>query len=181
MSESSIGANTRRIEAVSAMGAFRRSYEMERSLLGRSPSLLKTSTDDVVPSLERLVERQRDVEKEIAALRQAPARPPGRPDRTRSSTATWSSRASTATRASSCARWPRTCSAAAGARSCSPGASDGKVAIVVASDESLDAQAAVKRLSALVGGGGGGSPRLALAGGRDASALDQVLDAARAL
>ena len=61
------------------------------------------------------------------------------------------------------------------------GASDGKVAIVVASDETLDAQAAVKRLSALVGGGGGGSPRLALAGGRDASGLDQVLDAARAL
>ncbi len=179
VSESSIGANTRRIEAVSAMGAFRRSYEMERSLSAVA-ALLKTSTDDVVPSLERLVERQRDVEKEIAALRQGQlthladqihaqfdgdlvvARLDGYPGE------------QMRTLAQDLQRRGRRAVVLAGA-------SDGKVAIVVASDETLDAQAAVKRLSALVGGGGGGSPRLALAGGRDASALDQVLDAARAL
>jgi alanyl-tRNA synthetase len=52
---------------------------------------------------------------------------------------------------------------------------------VVASDESLDAQKAVKELAGLVGGGGGGSPRLALAGGRDVSGIDRVLVAAHEL
>ena len=99
-------------------------------------------TDDVVPALERLFERQRDVEKEIAALRQAQLAAAGRADlhaAERGPTCSW--RASTATPASSCARSPRTSSAADDARSCSPGADDDKVAIVVATDESLDAQA----------------------------------------
>jgi len=179
VSESSIGANTRRIEAVSAMGAFRRSYEMERALAGVA-SLLKTSTEDVVPALERLFERQREFEKEIAGLRQSQlahlaeqidaqfdgdlvvARIDGY------------SGEQLRTLAQDLQRRGRRAVVLAGT-------SDDKVAIVVASDDSLDAQATVKALSALVGGGGGGSPRLALAGGRDARALDQVLDAARAL
>jgi alanyl-tRNA synthetase len=61
------------------------------------------------------------------------------------------------------------------------GASEGKLSIVVASDDSLDAQSTVKELAALVGGGGGGSPRLALAGGRDVEGIDRVLIAASAL
>jgi alanyl-tRNA synthetase len=61
------------------------------------------------------------------------------------------------------------------------GASDGKVSIVVASDDTLDAQRTVKDLAALVGGGGGGSARLALAGGRDIDSIDRVLVAASAL
>jgi alanyl-tRNA synthetase len=55
------------------------------------------------------------------------------------------------------------------------------VAIVVASDESLDAQVTVKRLARFVGGGGGGSARLALAGGRDPGGIDDVIAAALAL
>jgi alanyl-tRNA synthetase len=39
----------------------------------------------------------------------------------------------------------------------------------------------VKSLAAHVGGGGGGSERLALAGGRDAKGIDAVLVAAKAL
>ena len=73
VSESSIGSNTRRIEAVSALGAFRRSREMERAL-GSVATLLKTSLEDVVPSLERLFERQRDIEKEVADAAPGPAR-----------------------------------------------------------------------------------------------------------
>ena len=61
------------------------------------------------------------------------------------------------------------------------GVNDDKVSIVVASDESVDAQATVKELAALVGGGGGGSARLALAGGRDVEGVDRVLIAAKAL
>ncbi len=179
VSESSIGANTRRIEAVSAMAAFRRSYEMERALAGVA-AILKTSSDDVLPALERLLERQRDFEKEISGLRQGQlanlaneihaqfdgdvvvARVDGfSGDQLR-------------TLAQDLQRRGRRAVVLAGT-------SDEKVAIVVATDESLDAQATVKTLSSLVGGGGGGSARLALAGGRDARALDKVLDAARAL
>ena len=61
------------------------------------------------------------------------------------------------------------------------GASDEKVSIAVASDGSQDASMTVKQLAVLVGGGGGGSPRLALAGGRDASGIDKVISAAAEL
>ena len=61
------------------------------------------------------------------------------------------------------------------------GTNEEKVAIVVASDESLDAVATVKDLAAYVGGGGGGSARLALAGGRDPGGLDALLSAATSI
>jgi alanyl-tRNA synthetase len=61
------------------------------------------------------------------------------------------------------------------------GVVEDKVALVVASDESLDAERAVKELATLVGGGGGGSARLALAGGRDVAGIERVLAAASRL
>ncbi len=179
VSESSIGSNTRRIEAVSGLGALRRSNEMEGALSSVA-SLLKTSLDDVVPALERLVDRQREVEREIGSLRQSQlssiadqlhariegdalvARVDGYPGE------------QLRTVAQDLQHRGRRVVVLAG--SC-----DDKVAIVVASDESLDAQSAVKHLAGLIGGGGGGSARLALAGGRDAGGIDQVLAAATAL
>ena len=179
VSESSIGSNTRRIEAVSALAAYRRSHEME-GVLGSVATLLKTSLDDVVPSLERLVERQRDVEKEIASLRQSQlslfaeqlhaqsngdvlvARVDGYPGE------------QLRTLAQDLQRRGRRAVVLVGAV-------NDKVAIVVASDQSLDAQRTVKELAGLVGGGGGGSARLALAGGRDVDGIDRVLVAAQKL
>jgi alanyl-tRNA synthetase len=179
VSEASIGSNTRRIEAVSALAAYRRSHQMEAAL-GSVATLLKTSLDEVVPSLERLVERQRDVEKEIASLRQAQlstfaeqlhaqsdddvliARVDGYPGE------------ALRTLAQDLQRRGRRVVVLVGAM-------DDKVALVVASDESLDAQKTVKELAGLVGGGGGGSPRLALAGGRDVDGIDRVLVAAHQL
>ena len=176
LSEASIGSNTRRLEAVSGLGAHRHTLELERAL-GAVATLLKVSSDDVVPALERLFERQRDVEKEVAALRQsqlssvaehllassdAPvlvARVDGYPGE------------QLRTLAADVQRRGRRAVVLVGA-------ADDKVSIAVASDESLDAQATVKSLAGLVGGGGGGSARLALAGGRDASGIDRVLAAA---
>ena len=179
VSEASIGSNTRRIEAVSGLGAYRRSHEME-SALGSVATLLKVSLDDVVPALERLFDRQRDVEKEVASLRQAQlsafaeqldatsdaevlvARVDGYPgEQLRSLAQDLQHRGRRAV--------------------VLVGASDDKVAIAVATNETLDAQTTVKSLAALVGGGGGGSARLALAGGRDAAGIDRVLVAAAAL
>ena len=179
VSEASIGSNTRRIEAVSAMGAYRRSAEMENTLSAVA-SLLKTSFEDVVPSLERVFDRQRDMEKEVSSLRQsqlsifadqlhnesvAPvlvARVDGYPGE------------QLRTLAQDLQRRGRRAVVLVGV-------SDAKVSIAVASDDTLDAHVTVKELAALVGGGGGGSPRLALAGGRDAAGIARVLIAASAL
>ena len=48
------------------------------------------------------------------------------------------------------------------------------MSIAVASDGTVDAISAVKELAGLVGGGGGGSERLALAGGRNPGGIDAV-------
>ena len=57
---------------------------------------------------------------------------------------------------------------------------DGKVAIAVATDETIDAVGIVKEIGGLISGGGGGSPRLAVAGGKKPEGLSAALDAARA-
>ncbi len=179
VSESSIGSNTRRIEAVSALGAFRRSAEME-STLSSVATLLKTSLDDVVPSLERVFERQREMEREVSALRQAQLSTFAEQLHEQSDEPILVARVDgysgeqLLTLAQDLQRRGRRAVVLAGA-------SDAKVAIVVASDETLDAQSTVKQLAALVGGGGGGSARVALAGGRDVEGIDRVLLAASAL
>jgi alanyl-tRNA synthetase len=179
VSEASIGSNTRRLEAVSGLGAYRRAQQME-GVLGSVATLLKVATDDVVPALERLFDRQREVEKEVAQLRQAQlstfaeqlhsqvsgevlvARVDGYPGE------------QLRTLAQDLQRRGRRAVVLVGVH-------DEKVSLAVATDETLDAQGTVKSLASLVGGGGGGSARLALAGGRDASGIDRVLQAAAAL
>ena len=54
-----------------------------------------------------------------------------------------------------------------------------RTSVVVATDGSVDAVSTVRQLAALVGGGGGGTPELAVAGGRDASKVADVLEHAR--
>ena len=179
VSEASIGSGTRRLEAVSATGALRRSLEMENTL-GAVATLLKSSLDDVVPSLERLFDRQKDLEKQVSSLRQAQlslfadqlhaetdkpvlvARVDGFAGEQLRSVAQDLQR-----------RGRRAVVLV--------GAYEEKVVVVVASDETLDAGATVKHLASFVGGGGGGSKDLALAGGRDVNGIDQLLQAASAL
>jgi len=176
LSEASIGSNTRRLEAVSGLGAHRHTLELERAL-GAVATLLKVSSDDVVPALERLFERQRDVEKEVAALRQSQLSSVAEHLLASSDAPVLVARVDgylgeqLRTLAADVQRRGRRAVVLVGA-------ADDKVSIAVASDESLDAQATVKSLAGLVGGGGGGSARLALAGGRDASGIDRVLAAA---
>jgi alanyl-tRNA synthetase len=56
---------------------------------------------------------------------------------------------------------------------------DGKVALVIAVSKDLtgrvQAGRLVKELAPIVGGGGGGRPAFAEAGGRDASKIDELL------
>ena len=179
VSESSIGANTRRIEGVSGLGAYRRSFEMEQTL-DAVAALLKTSNEDVVPALERLFERQRDMEKSVASLRQAQLSQFARELHDASSGDLVVARVDgypgeqLRTLAQDLQNRGRRVVVLVGA--------DGdKVAIAVASDGTLDAADTVKTLAQKVGGGGGGSSRLALAGGRDAGGIDEVILLAKSL
>lgn len=177
VSEASIGSGTRRIEAVTGLGALARSREME-SILSSVSAVLKTSTDDVLPSLERVLERQKELEKTIAGLRQAQL-------------STLAAELDAAAPGHLVARVDgftgdqlRTLAQdlqRRGRPTVVLGGVDGdKVALVTATDGSRDAVALVKDVARFVKGGGGGSPTLALAGGRDASGIDAALDAARA-
>ncbi|MGC2486456.1 MAG: alanine--tRNA ligase [Acidimicrobiales bacterium] len=179
VSEASIGANTRRIEGVSGLSAYRRSFEMEETL-DAVAALLKTSNEDVVPALERLFERQRDMEKSVAALRQAQLSQFARELHDTSSGDLVVARVDgypgeqLRTLAQDLQHRGRRVVVLVGV-------DDDKVAIAVASDGSLDAATTVKSLAQKVGGGGGGSARLALAGGRDAGGIDEVILLAKSL
>ena len=177
VSEASIGSNTRRIEAVSGIGAFLRTQELERSMAAVA-SLLKVASDEVVPSLTRIFEHQRTIEKELGRLRQAQlatlineidasggvpkmvAQLDGYPgDQLRQV-------------AQELQRRNRSLVILIGETD------DAKVALAVASTGDVDAGSVVKELAPLVGGGGGGSSTLALAGGKDVAGIDELLKAA---
>src|SRR6202034_2734408 len=63
VSEGSIGSNTRRIEAVTGHGARRRALDRE-ALVGSVAEVLRSDVDDVLGAVERLMQRQRETEKE---------------------------------------------------------------------------------------------------------------------
>ena len=179
LGESSIGANTRRIEAVSGLGALRRAQELDR-VVSSVAGILKTAQDDVVPALSRLLERQRDLEREVGSLRQAQLVALADQLHAATSAPVVAARVDglTGEQLRSLAQEVQR----RGHRlSVFAGLADGKVAIAVATDETLDAVQVVKELAPMVGGGGGGSSRVALAGGRDPSGIDKVVAAASAM
>ncbi len=183
LSEGSIGSNTRRIFAVTGEVSLQRARERER-LVAAAAELLRTEPDDLLGAMSRALERQRETEKELARLRQmaseaeattlaAQAADQGgivvarrdrvEPDALRSL-------------AQSVLRRE-------GVRAVVlAGSPDGsKVAIAAATGGSPDATALVRTLGAMVGGGGGGSAEVALAGGRDASQIEAALAQAQRL
>ena len=190
VSEASIGSNTRRIEAVTGTGALDRLASRE-NLLAEAAALLRTDPEHVGEAIERLLERQRAAEKaleaaqarelqgEAAALVAAAihgsvvARRDGlTPDQLRD--------LAQSVRAQGHLR-----SAIIG------GSPDGiKASVAVSADRSaehaalggqLHAGDLVKQIAPLLGGGGGGSPEVAVAGGKNPSGIDAALDEARRL
>jgi alanyl-tRNA synthetase len=179
LSEASIGSNTRRIEATTGFGSLALAGERQRTLQ-RAAGVLRVEPDGLIDALERLVERQRNSEKELQRLRgvslEATAtefahkaidgvvvvRVDGQaPDQLRDL-------------AQAIRRHSGINVAVIG------GSPDGeKATLAAATGGEPHAGELVKSLAALVGGGGGGSAVLAVAGGRDVSALDDALGAAR--
>ncbi len=183
VSESSIGSNTRRLEAVTGLSAFDRIAARE-GLLAEAASLLRTEPEHVPEAIDRLLERQRAAEKSLEAAR------------SRELQAEAGSLAATATDGVVVARRDGLAADAlrdlaqstrgqAGLRAVVLGGSpDGvKVSLAVAADRSgadaVHAGDLVKQLAALVGGGGGGSPEVAVAGGKDPDGIDGALAEAR--
>jgi alanyl-tRNA synthetase len=190
ISEASIGSNTRRIEAVTGTGALARLAEREQ-LLAEAAALLRTDPEHVGEAIERLMERQKTAEK---ALDQA---------RSRELQTEAASLAAAAVDGTVVARRDGLApddlrDLAQAARSLGSlrvvvlgGSPDGsKAALAVAADRSgspngpggrAHAGELVKQIAPLVGGGGGGKPELAVAGGKDPSGIDRALDEARRL
>ena len=177
VSEASIGANTRRIEAVTGAGALGLLEERQRAV-EEAARLLKVGPDEVVEALQRVLDRQRQADKELRRLQgqrleeEAAALAGGAPRvvvaRRDGLTPDQLRELAQATRR----RGPVAVVVAG-----SPDAS--KASVAAATDGTVHAGDLVRDLAALVGGGGGGSPEVAVAGGRDAAGLPAVLEEAR--
>jgi len=190
VSEASIGSNTRRIEAVTGTGALDRVAAREH-LLSEAAALLRTDPEHVGEAIERLLERQRAAEK---SLEQARAR-----ELQGEAAALVASAESGSVVARRDGLTPdQLRDLAQGVRSRGDlrvvvigGTPDGvKASVAVAADRTgahgdlggqLHAGDLVKQIAPLLGGGGGGSPEVAVAGGKDPSGIDGALDEARRL
>jgi alanyl-tRNA synthetase len=181
LSEESIGSNKRRIFAVTGVAALERIKAREQ-LVRSAADLLRTEPDELLVTLERVLARQREGDKELQKMRQ------------QSSESLAKQLAEGAEDGTVVARQdsvePDALRALAQAvlrhdgvqRVALAGSPDGaKVALVVATGGEPNATDVVRGLGQLIGGGGGGSAELALAGGRNVSGIEEALAEARRL
>jgi alanyl-tRNA synthetase len=178
VSEGSIGSNTRRLEAVTGAGSLTLVEDRSR-VLADAARLLRVEPDGVVEALERLLERQRQTDKELQGLRGASL------DTQAAQLASGAENGSVVARVDNRAA-DELRDLVQAIRRHGPdvavvaGTPDGtKVALAVAAGGAVDAGATVKELASMVGGGGGGSPELAVAGGRQVAQIDAMLAEAR--
>ena len=183
LSEGSIGSNTRRIFALTGHASLHRALERER-LVQSAAELLRTEPDELLAAIGRVTERQREAEKELARLRQQSSEAEAR---TLAGSAAADGGVVVARRDNVEPDALRTLAQAVlrhdGVRAVVLGGSpDGaKVAIAAATGGSPDATQLVRTLGAMVGGGGGGSAEVALAGGKDPSQIEAALAEAQRL
>jgi alanyl-tRNA synthetase len=183
LSEGSIGSNTRRLFAVTGFVSIERALERE-CLVQAAAELVRSEPDELLAAITRLSERQRDAEKELARLRQQSSE----------AEATTLAEAAAADGGVVVARRDKVDPDALrnlaqsilrhdGVRAVVLGGSpDGtKVAIVAATGGTPDARELVRTLGPLVGGGGGGSPEVATAGGKNPSGIEAALAEAQRL
>jgi alanyl-tRNA synthetase len=183
VSEGSIGSNTRRIFALTGKAALERAQGRER-LVQSAAELLRSEPDELLAAIGRVMERQREAEKELARLRQQSSEAEAR---TLAAQAAADNGVVVARRDDVEPDALRSLAQAVlrhdGVRAVVLGGSpDGKkVAIAAATGGSPDAAQLVGTLGVIVGGGGGGSAEVALAGGKDPSQIEAALAEAQRL
>ncbi len=183
LSEGSIGANTRRIFAVTGHASIDRALERER-LVQSAADLLRTEPDELLSAIGRVMERSREAEKELGRLRRQSSEAEAE---TLAERAAADSGVVVARRDNVEGKELQSLAEAVlrhdGVRAVVLGGSpDGtKVAIAAATGGSPDAVQLVRALGAIVGGGGGGRPEVALAGGKDPSRIEDALAEAQRL
>ena len=181
ISESSIGSNLRRIEAVTGENTLRHLVDLQRAM-EEAAGLLGTSTADMSTAIQRKLDEVRDLQDEVKRLRQAQAR------------ARASEVAATVNGGVVVERIDGTTPGdlreiALAVRQHADvrvvvlgGVTDtGGVALVAALAMGTDGQAAdvIRDAAKAVGGGGGGKGDVAAAGGKNPAALDDALALAR--
>jgi alanyl-tRNA synthetase len=181
VSEGSIGANTRRIEAVTGTATVERVQRRDR-VVEEAALLLKVEPDNVLDALQRLVDRQRASDRELARLRSSIVSAEG------AQLAESADRGVVVARrdgrgADELRALAQAVRSAGAVHAVAIGGSpDGsRVAVVVATGGEPDASAIVRQVASVVGGGGGGTSEVAVAGGRDPSRIDEALTEARRL
>lgn len=187
VSESSVGANIRRIEALTGSGAYEYSLGREDILAALSERLSATP-EDLAARVESILESTKDLERQVAKVQSAQRHTDvddllGRAEQFDSVSAIISevpAQDFDALRAYVDLLRNRQKSGVF-----ILAASAGDKALLVASVTpdlmplGLHAGNIVKEIAPVVGGGGGGRPELAQAGGKDASKLSSALDKAR--
>jgi alanyl-tRNA synthetase len=179
--EGSIGANTRRIEAVTGTRAVELVGRRDE-LVRRVAQTLRTDVERLHEAVEDLLERERRAAKELERLRAELAELRARELLEGASDGVVVARVDGVApealrRMAEVARRNGALRAVVLGGAPSPG----RAAVAASTDGTLDAAALVAELGRMIGGGGGGGRELALAGGRDPSGLDRALERARAL
>ena len=184
LSEGSIGSNTRRIFAADRARVAPARRSSGSAWCSPRRRLLRTEPDELLAAIGRVTERQRDAEKELGRLRQQSSEAEAR---TLAEQAAADSGVVVARRDNVEPEALRNLAQAVlrhdGVRAVVLGGSpDGaKVAIAAATGGTPDATQLVRTLGQMVGGGGGGSAEVALAGGRDPSQIEAALAEAQRL
>ena len=179
LSESSIGSNTRRIEATTGKGSLALLQERQDAL-GAVAGLLRVEPEGVIESVERLLERQRQSDKELDRLRGDVLEANAMELAASAINGVVVARVDglSADQMRDVAQSIRRRSGILAA--VLAGSPDGsKATLAVASQGDPHAGEMVKSLAPMLGGGGGGSAELAVAGGRDVNAIDETLAEAR--
>jgi len=181
-SESSIGANLRRIEAVTGEASLDRIRDEEKTLV-RTATLLRVAPPEVPERVEKLLEDQRSLAEELKALRRQGAGSRAKELGDQAVDGVVVARMDGTTRdelkdlALAVRDQPSVRAVVMGGVPEGGGVS---LIAAVAKGSGLDASQLIKDAARTVGGGGGRGAEVAIAGGRDASRLDEALDLARA-
>jgi len=190
--ESSVGSGSRRIEAFVGIEAFQH-LAAERALVSELTAMLKTPTSDVLPRIEKLLERLSDAERRLAGfqkqatLQSASSLVSGAQEVGGVTLVTHHSHDAAGVddvRALVTEVRSRLGDAAPTVVAVAAAPEDRPIVVVAtnasAREAGLSAGDLVRAASTVLGGGGGGKPDLAQGGGQDASAIPAALDAIRA-